>query len=241
MAASRLSSIGLGLRELFAAPWRMFVRHLPGPLGWALRRRYWGRRLGSLGAKVRIDEGVQIVNPENVFIGDGCWLATNVFIGAGAASTEGREVVVRENPDFRGERGQVRIGADTYIAPASLVNGHGGVEIGENVSLGAAAKLYSSSHHYRAPGDPPGVPSVGAGMRREPKGDVGRQALSVGPVVIADESFVGSHAIVMPGVTIGPRTWLGAGAVAHRSLEPGRVYRAPEAVLAGEPAAAPST
>jgi acetyltransferase-like isoleucine patch superfamily enzyme len=239
VAGSRLSSIATGLRELVAAPWLMLVRHLPGPLGHALRRRYWGRRLGSLGEGVRIDEGVHIVNPQHVFIGSGCWIATNVFIGAGAASTEGREVVVRENADFAGERGEVRIGDDTYIAPASLINGHGGVDIGENVSLGAAAKLYSSSHHYRAPGDPPGVPSVGAGMRREPKGDIGRQALSVGPVVIAAESFVGSHAIVMPGVTIGPRTWLGAGAVAHRSLEPGRVYRAPEAVPA-EPSPSPS-
>lgn len=44
--------------------------------------------------------------------------------------------------------------------------------------------------------------------------------------MIREDSFVGSNSVVLPAVTIGPRTWLGAGAVAGRSLEPGRVYRA---------------
>jgi acetyltransferase-like isoleucine patch superfamily enzyme len=213
-------------RELLAAPWLLLVRYLPGPLGVRLRRRHWGRRLGSLGEGVRIDENVHIVNPEHVHIGARCWLATGVFIGAGPASTAGRDVMERPNPDFTGARGQVRIGDDSYLAPAVLVNGHGGVEIGENVSVGAAGKIYSSSHHYRSAGDPPGAVTAGGGLRREPSGEMGRQALTVGPVVVRDESFVGSHAVVLPGVTIGPATWLGAGAVAARTLEPGRVYRA---------------
>lgn len=210
----------------------MVVRHLPGEVGNALRHRYWRRRLGGLGERTRIDEGVHFVNPEHIYIGSGCWIAANVFIGAGPASTEGRDVITRENASFSGTTGDVILGDDVYVAPGVLLNGHGGISIGENVSLAAGAKLYSSSHHYRGAGDPVGVPASGTGMRVEARGDVGRQTLTVGPVVIADESFVGSEAIVMPAVTIGPRTWLGAGGVAHRSLEPGRVYRAPGVIAA---------
>ena len=56
-------------------------------------------------------------------------------------------------------------------------------------------------------------------------------------MVVREASFVGSNALVLPGVTIGPRTWLGAGGIARERLEPGRVYR-PPATEAMEPAAA---
>lgn len=217
-------------RELPGALVAMFVRHLPGGVGGAVRRRYWGRRLGALGSGTRIDEGVRFVNPESIFIGSGCWLADGAFIGAGAPSTEGREVVRRPNPLFSGREGDVHILDDTYLAPGTLVNGHGGVSIGPNVSLGAAAKIYSSSHHYRGPDGPAGVGSAAAGMRREPAGEATTQALLVGPVVVETDGFVGSHAIVLPGVTVASRAWLGAGAVAASDLEAGRVYRAPDPV-----------
>jgi acetyltransferase-like isoleucine patch superfamily enzyme len=225
-----MSRLARGLRELVAAPWLMLVRHLPGPLGIELRRLYWGRRLAALGPGVRIDEGVHIVNPEHVWIGSGCWIAANVFLGAGPPSTEDRDILRRANPGFGAREGDVRIADDVYLAPATLINGHGGVEIGANVSFGPAAKVYSSSHHYRGPDSPVGEGSAASGMRRGPSEQIGRQSLALGPVVIGPEAFVGSNAIVMPGVSLGPASWLGAGAVAHRDLEPGRVYRAPDPI-----------
>jgi acetyltransferase-like isoleucine patch superfamily enzyme len=234
------SRIALGLRELVAAPTLLVVRQLPGPLGQRLRQRYWGRRLAGLGKGVRIDEGVHFVNPEHISIGSRCWIATNAFIGAGPSSTQAREIVRRENADFGGAEGEVRLGDDVYLAPGTLVNGHGGVEVAANVSLGAGAKLYSSSHHYRGPGDAAGVPTAAAGLRREPTAQIGRQALLIGPVVIGPEAFVGSQAIVLPGVTVGAAAWLGAGAVAGRSLEAGRIYRAPDPVAVETDPAAPA-
>ncbi len=41
--------------------------------------------------------------------------------------------------------------------------------------------------------------SAGAGMRREPTEEIGRQALLIGPVVIEPEAFVGTQAVVLPG------------------------------------------
>jgi acetyltransferase-like isoleucine patch superfamily enzyme len=228
----RLSTLGLGAREAFAAPWRLFVRQLPGPLGARLRSRHWSRRLGALGEGARIDEGVQIVNPGSVFIGARCWIASNAVIGAGPPSTAGRDVIRRRNGGFAGSEGEVRLGDDVEIAVGALISGHGGVEIGDNVSLGPGAKLFSASNHYRGPDGEPGLRSAGAGMRREPSADgqMGRQSLVVGPVVIAGEAFVGSGAIVLPGVTVGRGAWLGAGVVARRSIEPGQIVRSPDPI-----------
>ncbi len=228
MREGRLQTAGRGVRELFAAPWLMLVRHLPGPLGARLRRGYWGRRLGALGDGARIDEGVKIVNPADVFIGSRCWIAADVLIGAGEPSLEGREVVRRENGGFRGREGQVLLGDDVELALGAVISGSGGVEIGDNVSLGPGAKLFSASSHYRGPEGEPGVRSAGAGMRREPTEEIGRQALLLGPVVIEPEAFVGTQAVVLPGVTVGRRAWLGAGVIARRSIEAGRIVKSPE-------------
>jgi acetyltransferase-like isoleucine patch superfamily enzyme len=232
MPEDRQSRTRTGLRELFAAPWLMLVRHLPGPLGVRLRRGYWGRRLGSLGDGVRIDEGVKFFNPGQIHIGSRCWIAADALIAAGAPSLEGREAVRRPNPDFRGAEGEVRIGDDVELAVGSVISGSGGIEVGDNVSLGPGAKLFSASNHYRGPDGEPGVRSAGAGMRREPGGGMGRQSLLIGPVVIEPEAFVGTQAVVLPGVTIGRAAWLGAGVIARRSLEGGRVYAPAEPALA---------
>ena len=129
MPEGRLQTAGRGAGQLFAAPWLMFVRHLPGPLGVRLRRGYWRRRLGALGDGARIDEGVKIINPADVFIGSRCWIAADVLIG---------------------------------------------------------------------------------------------------PVVIEPEAFVGTQAVVLPGVTVGRRAWLGAGVIARRSIEAGRIVKPPD-------------
>jgi acetyltransferase-like isoleucine patch superfamily enzyme len=206
----------------------MLCRQLPGPLGLRLRYRYWRRRLGALGEGVRIDEGVQIVNPEHVFIGSGCWLATGAFIGAGPPSVRDREVFRRENGDFACAEGEVHLGDHVYLAPGSLINGHGGVEIRDNTEVGAAAHVYSMSHHYRGADGRRGEATAAAGMRRTPTDEIGRQVVMLAPVVIKSECFVGAHAVILPGVTMGPATWLGPGAVARRALDPGRVYQGPD-------------
>jgi acetyltransferase-like isoleucine patch superfamily enzyme len=230
MSADRSATAARGARELFAAPWLLLVTHLPGPLGVRLRRWYWGRRLASLGEGVRIDEGVKIVNPEHVSIGARCWIASGVLIGAGPPSLEGREALRRENADFDGAEGEVRLGEDVELSVGAVLSGSGGIEVGENVSLGPAAKLFSASNHYRGPDGEPDVRSAGAGMRRGPGEGIGGQAMLLGPVVVGREAFVGTEAVVLPGVTVGERAWLGAGVVARRSVDPGAVVRPPEPV-----------
>jgi len=51
----------------------------------------------------------------------------------------------------------------------------------------------------------------------------------VGPIEIKDNCFIGTRAILMPGISIGPNSVVGAGAVVTRSVPP-------NTVVAGSPA-----
>jgi acetyltransferase-like isoleucine patch superfamily enzyme len=210
-----------------AAPWLLFVRHLPGPIGTRLRYRYYRRRLGALGEGVRIDEGVQIVNPEHVFIGAGCWISAGALIAGGPPSTEGREIFRRPNDDFTGQEGELRLGEDIHVGVHAILIGHGGMEVGSNCVIGAGAQVWSVSQHYRGAAGDPGRPSAAAGMRRASSSLVDSQVIKVAPVVVKEESFVAAAAVVLPGVSMGPATWLGPGEVARERLEAGRMYRSP--------------
>ena len=55
-----------------------------------------------------------------------------------------------------------------------------------------------------------------------------------GPIRVLDDSFVGSRAILLPGVTIGPRSIVGAGSVVATDVPPDTVW-------AGNPARQVST
>lgn len=72
------------------------------------------------------------------------------------------------------------------------------VTLGEDVTVSQGAYLCSASH------------------------DIGSQGfeLLTKPIVIGDRAWVASHAIVLPGVTIGEGAVVGAGAVVTKDVEP---------------------
>ena len=55
------------------------------------------------------------------------------------------------------------------------------------------------------------------------------EPLQANPTIIEDNCFIGARAIIMPGVTIGPNSVVGAGAVVTRNVPP-------DSVVAGVPA-----
>lgn len=199
----------------------LLVRHYPGPTGIRLRNRYYSRRLAELGPGTRIDEGVHIVGEKHVHIGANCWIAANAFLGAGPPHTRHREIVRQSNEAFVGEEGDLYLEDDVYVGPQVYVNAHGGVRIGRNVAVSVGAKIFSASHYHRSADGPPGVPTYAGGMGLSEKDP---QALLLGPVVVEPRAFVGAGAIVLPGVTVGRGSWLAAGGIARKSIEPETVH-----------------
>jgi maltose O-acetyltransferase len=84
------------------------------------------------------------------------------------------------------------------------------VRIGDHVMLGPCVQLYTAAHHLQAASRIRGL-------------EVAR------PIVIGDEAWLGGGAIVLPGVTIGRRAVVGAGAVVTRDVPP-------DTIVAGNPA-----
>lgn len=45
-----------------------------------------------------------------------------------------------------------------------------------------------------------------------------------GPIIIHDNCYIGSNAIILPGVVIGPNSIIGAGSVVTKNVPPNKVY-----------------
>ncbi len=108
--------------------------------------------------------------------------------------------------------GTCRLGARVWIGPQAYLDARS-LEIEDEVGIGPGMRILGSAHT--------GLPSRGAGDPTD---------LEVEPVRIERGADVGVNAVVLPGVTIGPGSIVGAGAVVTRDVPP-------LAVVAGVPAA----
>ena len=105
--------------------------------------------------------------------------------------------------DFRCDYGyQISIGAYCFVNWGGVFLDVGRITIGDHVQLGPNVQLLTATH----PLEP--------GPRRE--GWEGSEPISIG-----DNAWLGGGAIVLPGVTIGADTVVGAGAVVTRDLPAG--------------------
>ncbi|WP_433009429.1 acyltransferase [Kribbella sp. CA-294648] len=105
--------------------------------------------------------------------------------------------------------GEVSIGADSTINPFTVVRGK--VTLGDGVRIGAHASLLAFNH-----GTAPDQP-------------IFRQAHTSRGITVGDDVWIGSNALILDGVTIGPHSIVGAGAVVTKNV-------APWSVVAGNPA-----
>lgn len=108
----------------------------------------------------------------------------------------------------------IRIGSDTGISGGAICAAQS-IEIGSNVLLGANVTIVDTDFHAIKP----------SGRRYNANAD----DIGAAPVLINDNVFVGTGAMILKGVTIGENSVIGAGSVVTRSI-PGNV------IAAGNPA-----
>ena len=106
--------------------------------------------------------------------------------------------------------GKPKVGRNVWIGPLTLIDGTGGLEIGDGCDVSVGAQILTHSTHLRCVS--------------ERKRDVETK-----PVKIGKHTFIGSDAIILPGVTIGDHCVVGAGAVVTKNVPP-------KTVVAGVPA-----
>lgn len=100
------------------------------------------------------------------------------------------------------DESQIKIGNHVGIS-GSTIYAKKSVEIGDNVLIGSGCLITDSDLH-----------SLDYLKRREED----YSDVKVMPVVIGDDVFVGARSIILKGVTIGPRSIIGAGSVVTRDV-----------------------
>jgi acetyltransferase-like isoleucine patch superfamily enzyme len=108
--------------------------------------------------------------------------------------------------------GDVRVGAGTWIGPNVLLDGSGGLRIGDGCDISAGVQIYTHDTVERTLSE-------------------GRREIGHAPTVIGDHSHIGAAAVVARGVTVGDHAVIGACAFVNRDV-------APYTVVAGVPARA---
>jgi acetyltransferase-like isoleucine patch superfamily enzyme len=98
--------------------------------------------------------------------------------------------------------GDPTIGEGTWIGAFTVIDGSGGLTIGEGCDISSGAQIYTHSTVKRCV----------SGRRYDV---VDRE-----PTVIGDRVFIGPGAIILKGVTIGDEAVVGAGAVVTRDVPP---------------------
>lgn len=98
--------------------------------------------------------------------------------------------------------GEPTIGGGTWIGAFTLIDGSGGLTIGEGCDISSGVHIYTHSSAKRC-----------VSGRAHPTVDRA-------PVVIGDRVFIGANAVINMGVTIGSESIIGAGAVVTRDVPP---------------------
>lgn len=97
--------------------------------------------------------------------------------------------------------GKPRIGKNVWIGPFTVLDATGGLTIGDGCSISCGAMVFTHSTHMNC---------VSEG--KEPK--------NLKPVSIGDYVYLGSGAMVLPGIRIGDHSIIGAGAVVTKDVPP---------------------
>lgn len=99
-------------------------------------------------------------------------------------------------------RRAVSIGSNSGIGFRALVGS--GSRIGSNVMMGPEVLIYTRNHSTSRID----IPMI-------EQGDT-----DIAPVIIEDDVWIGARVIILPGVTVGSGSVLGAGAVVSRDVPP---------------------
>ena len=123
----------------------------------------------------------------------------------------GRKSVIHMGAKFF-EPKNIKIGEDSIIGFGIFLDGREKLEIGSHVDIASEVMIYNSEHD---------INSTSFKARSE-------------PVVVEDYVFIGPRAIILPGVTLGKGSIVGAGAVVTKNVPEFSIVGGVPAVKIGE-------
>lgn len=97
----------------------------------------------------------------------------------------------------------ISLGNKVYIGPDVLLDGRGGITIGDNTTLGFNVVILSANHDYQSNGLP-----------------YEHNIYIHKPVIIGRNVWIGGNVLIIPGVSIGDGAIVAAGTVVTANVEP---------------------
>lgn len=135
-----------------------------------------------------VGRSVEIRSPQNLVLGNNVSLDSNALLHCGGF-------------EWCNYKGKIQLGDNVYIGPNSVLFGAGDIVIGNNVLISPCVVITSHQHTFQEKGIP-----------------VRDQPTEFNAVTIEDDVWVGSNAVILPGVTIGKGAIIGAGAVVTQDI-----------------------
>ncbi len=110
----------------------------------------------------------------------------------------GIDVSIRQPVCFEGIE-FIEVGNDVSIAAFVHMWGYGGIKIGNRVMIGSHSSISTITHDYTK--------------------EQMYNTIVAKPIVIEDDVWIGTHSVIMPGVTIRKGAVVGAGAVVTKDVD----------------------
>jgi acetyltransferase-like isoleucine patch superfamily enzyme len=98
--------------------------------------------------------------------------------------------------------GEVKVGVHTWIGPFTVLDGSGGLVIGDHCEISAGVQIYSHDSVQRAISG-------------------GKHPIERSPSRIGSHCYIGPNAVISRGVSIGDGCIIGANSLVNSSLPPG--------------------
>lgn len=181
----------------------LFVSSTPGALGLVLRGKLFPLLLGACGKGVVFGRNLTLRHPHKIRLGDRVILDDNVMLDAKGASNKG-----------------ITVASDCFIGRNSILScKDGDIDVGERANIGFNAEIFScskvrigadnliSAYTYVVGGGNYDLDQVDKPINRSLREDRARG------ILLADNIWVGTHSVLMDGVTIGSGTAVAAGSV----------------------------
>lgn len=183
----------------------LFLSHLPGAAGFALRKVFYGKIFAGMGHGTVIGPAVTLRSPGRMTLGAKVFIDSNVVMDARGDQSRisiGNNVLLGGHSTLSCAAGSITMADEVSIGPYCYVRAsRSPVVLGTNVTIGAHSVIISGSPDYRRLDIPM--------MKQE------GQARGIR---IGDDVWVGVGARIIDGVTIGDGCVIGAGAVVTRDV-----------------------
>jgi acetyltransferase-like isoleucine patch superfamily enzyme len=183
----------------------LLSQHVPGALGFYLRKSLYPALLGGCGRNVIFGQNVVLRHPHKICIGDNVVVDDNCLLDAKGQSnrgiTIGSGVFIGRNTILSCKNGDIEIADGANIGFNCEVFSASRVSIGRDTLLAAYCYLIGGDHDFSDPSQP----VLAQGRRSE-------------GVTVGAGAWLGAGAKILDGVTVGDGAIVGAGAVVRAAV-----------------------